>query len=105
MQTTMNAFTQNFWVMHRIGMKTIIGFLLINPLLLLSPARTSPGGCWYSSLSSPSQWHRCCHSNQRLLALEGIVMGMTTPQTVYHEVVAAFPVILLLVFLVAGIYL
>ena len=31
-------------------------------------------------------------------------MGMTTPDTVYHEVVAAFPVILLLVFMVAGIY-
>ena len=34
----------------------------------------------------------------------GIVMGMTSPDTVYHEVVAAFPVILLLVFMVAGIY-
>jgi NhaB family Na+:H+ antiporter len=29
---------------------------------------------------------------------------MTSPGTVYHEVVAAFPVILLLVFMVAGIY-
>ena len=31
-------------------------------------------------------------------------MGMTSPDTVYHEVLAAFPVILLLVFMVAGIY-
>ena len=34
----------------------------------------------------------------------GVVMGMTSPDTVYHEIVAAFPVILLLVFMVAGIY-
>ena len=31
-------------------------------------------------------------------------MGMTTPKTVIHEVEAALPVILLLVFMVAGIY-
>ena len=31
-------------------------------------------------------------------------MGMTSPDTVYHEVLAAFPVILPLVFMVAGIY-
>ena len=39
-----------------------------------------------------------------LLAFEGIVLGMTNPTTVLHEVEAAFPVILLLIFMVAGIY-
>ena len=40
----------------------------------------------------------------RLTGFEGIVLGMTNPTTVLHEVEAAFPVILLLIFMVAGIY-
>jgi NhaB family Na+:H+ antiporter len=39
-----------------------------------------------------------------LLAIEAIAMGMTSPQSVYHEAVHNFPVILLLIFMVAGIY-
>ena len=38
------------------------------------------------------------------MALEGVVMGLTSPHTVYEEVLNAFPVILLLMFMVAGIY-
>jgi NhaB family Na+:H+ antiporter len=39
-----------------------------------------------------------------LLALQSVLIGLTTPESVYAEVVQAFPVILLLVFMVAGIY-
>ena len=39
-----------------------------------------------------------------LIAIEAVVLGMTSPQTVYDEILAAFPVILLLIFMVAGIY-
>lgn len=39
-----------------------------------------------------------------LLAIEAVVIGMTSPETVYHEIVLNFPVILLLMFMVAGIY-
>jgi len=38
------------------------------------------------------------------LALEGIFMGLTTPYGVMHEIELGLPVILLLVFMVAGIY-
>ena len=39
-----------------------------------------------------------------LLAIEAVVIGMTSPEAVYHESVANFEVILLLMFMVAGIY-
>ena len=39
-----------------------------------------------------------------LLAIEAVALGMTTPESVYHETAANFSVILLLMFMVAGIY-
>jgi len=39
-----------------------------------------------------------------LLALEAVVIGMTSPASVYLETLANFEVILLLMFMVAGIY-
>jgi NhaB family Na+:H+ antiporter len=39
-----------------------------------------------------------------LLAIQSVLIGLTTPESVYNEVTQAFPVILLLIFMVAGIY-
>lgn len=39
-----------------------------------------------------------------LLALEAVVLGMTTTENIKHEIEVGFPVILLLMFMVAGIY-
>ncbi|RMH36820.1 MAG: sodium/proton antiporter NhaB [Nitrospirae bacterium] len=39
-----------------------------------------------------------------LLAMEAVVIGMARPETVYHEALNNFQVILLLIFMVAGIY-
>ncbi|MCA9481276.1 MAG: sodium/proton antiporter NhaB, partial [Nitrospira sp.] len=39
-----------------------------------------------------------------LLALEAVLIGLAKPQTVYHEALNNFQVILLLIFMVAGIY-
>jgi len=39
-----------------------------------------------------------------LLAIEAVLMGLVTPHEVYREVTTGFPVILLLIFMVAGIY-
>jgi hypothetical protein len=39
-----------------------------------------------------------------LLAIQAVLIGLTTPESVYEEVTGAFPVILLLIFMVAGIY-
>jgi len=39
-----------------------------------------------------------------LLAIEAVAIGMTSPEAVYHESIANFEVIMLLMFMVAGIY-
>jgi Na+/H+ antiporter NhaB len=39
-----------------------------------------------------------------VLAIEAVVIGMTSPKAVYLETIANFEVILLLMFMVAGIY-
>ncbi|HYW76927.1 MAG TPA: SLC13 family permease [Gammaproteobacteria bacterium] len=39
-----------------------------------------------------------------LLAIEAVLMGLASPTGVYHEVSSNFPVLLLLMFMVAGIY-
>ncbi|MDA0821514.1 MAG: sodium/proton antiporter NhaB, partial [Proteobacteria bacterium] len=39
-----------------------------------------------------------------LLAIEAVAIGLTSPASVYHESEANFPVIMLLMFMVAGIY-
>jgi NhaB family Na+:H+ antiporter len=39
-----------------------------------------------------------------LLAIEAVIIGMTSPEAVYHEAIGNFEVILLLMFMVAGIY-
>ena len=39
-----------------------------------------------------------------LLALEAMLMGLVTPQQAYAELSIGFPVILLLIFMVAGVY-
>jgi NhaB family Na+:H+ antiporter len=39
-----------------------------------------------------------------LLAIEAVLLGLTSPEMVYHEALANFQVILLLMFMVAGIY-
>ena len=39
-----------------------------------------------------------------LLALESVLIGLAKPATVYHEALNNFQVILLLIFMVAGIY-
>jgi NhaB family Na+:H+ antiporter len=39
-----------------------------------------------------------------LLAIEAVIIGMTSPEAVYQETIANFEVILLLMFMVAGIY-
>ena len=60
--------------------------------------------CW--SLSSHWRWHssatRC--SRVALLAIEALVLGMTSTDHVAHEVLKNWQVLLLLVFMVAGIY-
>ena len=85
---------------------TIIGFLLINPFVLLTAGPFVAGwlvvGQFIFTLAMALQ----CYPLQPggLLAIEAIALGMASAESVYHEAQANFSVILLLMFMVAGIY-
>ena len=103
----MNSFWQNFlghapdWYK-----KTVVLFLVINPLLLLLAGPTVTGWVIVLEFIFTLAMALKCYPLQPggLIAIEAVVLGMTSPQTVYDEILAAFPVILLLIFMVAGIY-
>ena len=83
----------------------ILSFLLINPVLaLLSPFVAG----WVLVLEfifTLAMALRCYPLQPGgLLALEAIVIGLTHTDTIRTEVYNNFPVILLLMFMVAGIY-
>jgi NhaB family Na+:H+ antiporter len=86
--------------------KTIVGFLLINPVLLMLAGPFVTGWCLIAEFIFTLALALRCYPLQPggLLALQAILLGMTSTETVYHEALANFEVILLLMFMVAGIY-
>ena len=80
--------------------------LLVNPLLLWSAGPFVTGWILVAQFIFTLAMALKCYPLQSggLLALEAVLMGMTTPEHVYHETVLNFEVILLLVFMVAGIF-
>lgn len=85
--------------------KTILAFLIINPLLFeLCPAIA--GWALVAEFIFTLAMALQCYPLQPggLITLEAVLLGMTSAGTVADEVFDAFPVILLLVFMVAGIY-
>ena len=85
--------------------QAIIAFLIINPIVFaLNPFVAG----WLLILEFIFTLAMAlkCYPLQPggLLAIEAVALGMTDAHAVYHEVVANFPVILLLMFMVAGIY-
>jgi NhaB family Na+:H+ antiporter len=106
-ETATHAFWRNFlgsspaWYK-----KTIVFFLLLNPLLLYSAGPFATGWTLIGEFIFTLALALRCYPLQPggLLALEAVVLGMTSPQTVFEETVANFEVILLLMFMVAGIY-
>ncbi len=85
---------------------TIVGFLIVNPLLLVTAGPFITGWILILEFIFCLAMALKCYPLQPggLLALEALVMGLTSTETVYDEVVQNFPVILLLMFMVAGIY-
>jgi NhaB family Na+:H+ antiporter len=85
---------------------TILGFLLLNPMLILTVGPFVTG--WVLILEFIFTLAMALKSYPLqpggLLAMEAVLLGMTTPTMVYHETVNNFQVILLLMFMVAGIY-
>ena len=111
----LNSFTSNFlgkapnWYK-----KVIVGFLLFNPLVLIL-GQSTPfgehvpfflGWCLILEFIFCLAMALKCYPLQPggLLAIEAVILGLTSPETVYKETVMNFPVIMLLMFMVAGIY-
>jgi NhaB family Na+:H+ antiporter len=85
---------------------TIIAFLIANPVLMASLGPVVTGWVLLFEFIFTLMMALKCYPLQPggLLAIESVLMGLVTPAEVYHEVEAGLPVILLLMFMVAGIY-
>lgn len=88
--------------------KAIIAFLLINPLLVMIPdiGYTVAGWALILEFIFTLALALKCYPLQPggLLVIEAVVLGMTSPGAIKTEIIANFEVILLLMFMVAGIY-
>ncbi|MDT8428588.1 MAG: sodium/proton antiporter NhaB [Pseudomonadales bacterium] len=84
---------------------TIVGFLILNPILFLLVNPFLAGWVLILEFIFTLAMALKCYPLQPggLLAIEAIVIGMASPETVYEEALTNFPVILLLIFMVAGI--
>ena len=101
------AFTSNFlgaspdWYK-----KLVLIFLVANPIILYTAGPVVAGWALILEFIFTLAMALKCYPLQPggLLAIEAIALGMASPDSVYHEVEANLQVILLLMFMVAGIY-
>lgn len=85
---------------------TIVAFLVVNPLIFFFWSPFLAGWLLVAEFIFTLAMALKCYPLQPggLLAIEAIAIGMTTPEHVKAEVMANFEVILLLMFMVAGIF-
>ena len=85
---------------------TIVGFLVVNPVLYLLFGGYYAGWVLVLQFIFTLAMALKCYPLQPggLLAIEALLLGMTTPDHVGAEVLTNWQVLLLLVFMVAGIY-
>jgi NhaB family Na+:H+ antiporter len=85
---------------------SILFFLLINPIVFFLVSPFLAGWMLILEFIFSLAFALKCYPLPAggLLAIEAVVIGMTKPDTVYAEITQNLPVILLLVFMVAGIY-
>jgi Na+:H+ antiporter, NhaB family len=88
---------------------TVVAFLVVNPLALVvggSYGGVIAGWLLLIEFIFTLAMALKCYPLQPggLLAIEAVVMGLTSPESVYNETINAIPVVLLLIFMVAGIY-
>tara|TARA_R110001592_G_scaffold18703_1_gene77259 strand:+ start:6772 stop:8274 length:1503 start_codon:yes stop_codon:yes gene_type:complete len=86
--------------------RTIVAFLLLNPLLLWLVGPYITGWILVIEFIFTLAMALKCYPllPGGLLAIQALLIGMTSPEALYAEVLTNFPVILLLIFMVAGIY-
>ena len=101
------AFTKNFLGQSPAWYKlTIVGFLILNPILVVTTNGFFTGWVLIGEFIFCLAMALKCYPLQPggLLAIEAVVLGLTSAESVYHETEMNFPVIMLLMFMVAGIY-
>jgi len=106
-QSFMSAFYKNFLGNSPEWYKlAIIAFLVINPILFFLIDPYTAGWALVIEFIFTLAMALKCYPLQPggLLAIEAVAMGMTTPDQVMHEMIVNYEVILLLIFMVAGIY-
>jgi len=86
--------------------KAIIAFLLLNPLCLVLLGPFVTGWLLIAEFIFTLAMALKCYPLQPggLLAIQAVVLGMTSAQAVFDETIANIEVIFLLIFMVAGIY-
>ena len=84
----------------------IVAFLIVNPFLYAAFGGFIAGWVLVLEFIFTLAMALRCYPLQPggLLAIEALVIGMTSPEHVFHEVEVNLPVILLLMFMVAGIF-
>lgn len=105
--TIPQAFSRNFLGHSPDWYKlTIVAFLLVNPLMLVLTGPFITGWLLVLEFIFTLAMALKCYplAPGGLLAIEAILLGMSSPEKVYEETVVNFPVILLLIFMVAGIF-
>lgn len=106
-KTLPKAFYRNFLGTAPTWYKiTILIFLAINPIILITAGPFIAGWVLIAEFIFTLAMALKCYPLPAggLLAIEGVFIGLTSPETVFHETLQNFEVILLLIFMVAGIY-
>lgn len=86
--------------------KTIVAFLVLNPIVVFTLGNEIAGWLLIGEFIFTLSMALKCYPLQPggLLAIEAVLLGLTSAESVYHEALANFQVILLLIFMVAGIH-
>jgi len=105
-QNYLSALTENFLGQSGTWYKqTIIAFLVLNPFLFAFNPFLAGWVLILEFIFTLAMALKCYPLQPGgLLAIEAVILGMTSPASVYHEAEANFEVIMLLMFMVAGIY-
>jgi NhaB family Na+:H+ antiporter len=106
-KSVISGFTHNFLGNAPAWYKqTILLFLVINPIVVWLIGPVPAGWLLVAEFIFTLAMALKCYPllPGGLLAVEALIIGLATPDAVYHEVLVNLPVILLLMFMVAGIY-
>ena len=106
-QSWRHAFWENFLGQSSTWYKlTIIAFLVINPIVAFVAGPFIAGWLLIFEFIFTLAMALKCYPLQPggLIAIQAVIIGLATPESVYEETLHNFPVIMLLIFMVAGIY-